>query len=253
MKKIFLKKEYINIGNLILVNSDNPLKENVRETNLEIYDENYKEILLDYNANLELHKILEEINSQDQIVPVSGYRSLEEQKEIYNTSLIENGQTFTEQYVAYPNCSEHQTGLAIDLGLNQENIDFIRPEFPYNGICQVFRDKAIKYGFIERYQKEKERITKISNEEWHFRYVGYPHSEIMRKMRFCLEEYIEYLKKFKLGQDCLSYKEYEISYLKMDDNVKEINVNDDEIITISGNNVDGIIITKKKLLDIRVN
>lgn len=48
------------------------------------------------------------------IVPVSGYRSGREQEELYFTSLKENGETFTNQYIAYPGTSEHQTGLAID-------------------------------------------------------------------------------------------------------------------------------------------
>ena len=171
---------------------------------------------------------------------------MEEQEKLYEDSLKENGMEFTNKYVAYPNCSEHQTGLAIDLGKAQENIDFIRPNFPYNGICQLFREKSITFGFIERYKKEKEKLTQISSEEWHFRYVGYPHSEIMQKMNFCLEEYIDYLKRFTQGQDCLSYKDYEINYIEMNENIKEISIEDNETIEISGNNIDGIIITKRK-------
>lgn len=77
--------------------------------------------------------------SGDSIVPVSGYRSLNEQMDIYNDSLKDNGEDFTRKYVALPKHSEHQTGLAIDLGLNKEKIDFIRPDFPYDGICGTFR------------------------------------------------------------------------------------------------------------------
>ena len=83
----------------------------------------------------------------------------------------ESGRKFTETYVAVPGHSEHETGLAIDLGLKQDVIDFIRPEFPYEGICQRFRQLAPKYGFIERYPKGKEEVTGIGQEPWHFRYV----------------------------------------------------------------------------------
>lgn len=240
MRRIILKKEYIYQGNLILVNGKNEIKQNSNDCDLK----QYNNVILNYNVVSELEKILKEINNQNQIVLVSGYRSLEEQKSIWNNSLKENGEEFTKKYIAYPNCSEHQTGLAIDLGLNSDKLDFIRPAFPYTGICQRFRELAVQYGFIERYKENKENITGIANEEWHFRYVGYPHSEIIQKMGFCLEEYINYLKDFTLGQSSLLYNRYEISYVKMDEDIKEIYCEDDEIVTISGNNVDGIIITK---------
>ncbi len=241
-----LKKEYIYQGNLILVNREHEIKEQIKEYNLKSFNDFYSDILLDYNANIELQNVLKEINAGNNIVPVSGYRSLKEQTDIYNQSLNENGIEFTKKYVAYPNCSEHQTGLAIDLGLNKENIDFIRPEFPHTGICDKFRIEAIKHGFIQRYEKEKEKITNISSEEWHFRYVGYPHSIIMYNNNFCLEEYIDYLKNFRLHNKTLNYENYEICYINMDEDIKEIEVNENESISISGNNVDGIIITKRK-------
>ena len=106
------------------------------------------------------------------------------------TRLMDNGPAFTEQFVARPGHSEHQTGLAIDLGLRQQSIDFIRPEFPYEGICQQFRQQAPSFGFIERYPKGKERITGIAHEPWHFRYVGTPHSERMAGLGLTLEEYL---------------------------------------------------------------
>ncbi|MFQ9411875.1 MAG: D-alanyl-D-alanine carboxypeptidase family protein [Evtepia gabavorous] len=56
------------------------------------------------------------IGGWKEIVPVSGWRALEEQQAIWEDSLAENGLPFTQTYVAYPGHSEHQTGLAIDLG-----------------------------------------------------------------------------------------------------------------------------------------
>lgn len=182
MKNITLKKEDIGKGELVLINPDYTLKSTIN--NLVSFDEEYNNIKLNNIANYSLHLILNNINAENKIVPVSGYRTLEEQKDIYNTSLKENGREYTQKYVALPNASEHQTGLAIDLALNDENIDFICPRFTYYGICQSFRNIAPKYGFIERYKDEKKVITKISKEEWHFRYVGYPHSKIITKKIF---------------------------------------------------------------------
>lgn len=105
-------------------------------------------------------------------------------------------EVFTKKFVALPYCSEHQTGLAMDLGLNKEEIDFICPDFPYEGICQEFREAAPSYGFVERYIKGKEKITGISAEPWHFRYVGTPHAKIMEEHGWVLEEYLSFLRTF---------------------------------------------------------
>lgn len=241
MKKIILKKSDIHQGNLILVNQTYPLKNEFSNT-LEPFSSKYTNILLNKEANKWLQAILKAIQSNEKIVPVSGYRSLFEQTEIYISSIEESGLDFTKKYVAYPNTSEHQTGLAIDLGLNQENIDFIRPSFPYQGICQEFRLKMSQYGFIERYKHDKENITNISAEEWHFRYVGYPHSEIMNQNNFCLEEYIDYLKQFDISNP-LKFENYEIYYVAMEVEEESFSILDNEEIT--GNNVDGFIVTKK--------
>ena len=191
MKKVKLNDENIHKGYLILINPDNLLKTN--EIKLISYSEKYKNIELDQVANSQLQKALKSINANDEIVPISGVRTFEEQKRLYTDSIIENGEEYTKKFVALPNASEHQTGLAIDLALNKPNIDFICPSFPYNGICQEFRKIAPNFGFIERYKDEKKNITKIAKEEWHFRFVGYPHSKIITNKDLCLEEYIEYL------------------------------------------------------------
>ena len=124
------------------------------------------------------------------LMGVSAFRSYERQKEIYDDSMIRRGKTHTNSHIAFPGTSEHQTGLAIDLGLRQDHIDFICPEFPDTGICRLFREKASDYGFILRYPPGKEHITGISHEPWHFRYVGRPHAQIMEQEGLTLEEYV---------------------------------------------------------------
>ncbi len=246
MKKILLKQKQIYQGNLRLVNRKCPINQDTQDENLVAFSEENQEILLEENCKLQLQEALQKIKAENQIVLVSGYRSLAEQTEIFENSLKENGEKFTKQYVAYPNCSEHQTGLAIDLGLNQKEIDFIRPSFPKNGICEEFREIMDEYGFIQRYIKEKELITEISSEEWHFRYVGLPHAKIMKQKDMCLEEYIAYLQEFEYGKKVLYFEEYEISFVKMDQATKMIQAEENEMVTISGNNINGIIVTKRK-------
>lgn len=176
-----------------------------------------------------------EIHAQNKIVPVSGYRSHDEQAALFDSSLKENGKEFTYKYVALPDHSEHQTGLALDVGINQENIDFIRPDFPYDGIAQEFRNTASKYGLIERYGKEKEEITGISHEPWHFRYVGCPHAEYITEHNLCLEEYINIIKKYT-KENPLKYHHYNIYF---ENTITSLDT------VCSGNNVDGFIVTKE--------
>jgi D-alanyl-D-alanine dipeptidase/carboxypeptidase len=187
------------------------------------------------------------LQCQEDILPVSGYRSTKEQERIYEYSLEKNGREFTEKYVALPGHSEHQSGLAIDLALKQDNIDFIRPEFPYEGICNVFREKAPQYGFVERYPKGKEEVTGIAHEPWHFRYVSYPHSVIMKENNLALEEYMEVMKLYPYqGEHFLTEinkQKIEIFYVNASTALTTIELPDDSIYQISGNNIDGFVIT----------
>lgn len=249
MERIVLKREKIHSGNLILVNRDYPIVRMPEQENvyLRAVDVEYQDIQLESKTVSVLQRIMESIDGYGKIIPVSGYRSLAEQKQIYRDSLRENGSAFTSKFVAMPNHSEHQTGLAIDLGEYQDKIDFICPDFPYEGICQEFREEAYKYGFIERYQKDKEEITKIGMEPWHFRYVGYPHSMIMKEKNFCLEEYIEFLKNYRYGENGFAYlrdgQNVEIYFVEAKHSEVEIEVPDDCRMQVSGNNVDGFILT----------
>lgn len=176
---------------LVLVNAEHPLFHPVDPSELVCVFAEYPEILLERTASKALRKLLADIGSKNEIVPVSGWRSREEQKKIWEDTVAERGIAFARKYVALPACSEHETGLAIDLALNVPDIDFICPEFPRTGICRKFRKLAPYYGFIERYQKTKEPITGISEEPWHFRYVGIPHSVVITEEGLSLEEYVE--------------------------------------------------------------
>lgn len=246
MKTIKLEASEIYCGTLILVNAQYAWKgHSVKD--LTPVSTGFPNILLKREVSDILKMILKKISARNLIVPVSGYRSRKEQAAIYNSSLKENGETFTKKYVALPDHSEHQTGLAVDLGLNTKNIDFICPAFPYEGICNAFRKTAPEYGFIERYEKEKEEITGISHEPWHFRYVGYPHSRIMKENALSLEEYIEFIKNYREDRALICKTGYgtkaKIYYVPAEEENTQLTVPEDGIYQISGNNTDGFIIT----------
>lgn len=247
MKTIFLAKEEIYKGDLILVNSQYPYLEN-DDVPLALVQGNASPVLMRRNAVSLLSNLMEKMNGWQRITPVSGFRSMQEQRTIWDESLKENGLEFTETYVAVPGHSEHQTGLAIDLGLIKPYIDFIRPDFPYSGICQQFRERASEYGFIERYPKGKESVTGIGHEPWHFRYVGVPHAAIMKEQGMVLEEYMEFLKQYAYGEKHYRYKmkgyEIKVSYLKAEVDKTELLLYSEQPCSISGNNMDGFIITE---------
>lgn len=247
MKKIItLEKKYIYRGALILVNADHPLREE-DEAGLASADMRFPDIRMKQSAANVLQFILQKISAGNSIVPVSGYRTAEEQTAIYDASIRDKGEAFTRKYVALPNHSEHQTGLAIDLGLNKEEMDFICPDFPYEGICEGFRRTAPDYGFIERYAEDKEEITGISHEPWHFRYVGYPHSKIMAESGLSLEEYILFLKGCQENRRLIWRQEpgteTEVYYVPAAGEKTEILLPESGVHQISGNNEDGFIIT----------
>lgn len=147
-------------------------------------------VFLRREAAAALAALLAEIDAGGRILPVSGWRSGAEQRALWAQSLADNGPAFTAQFVARPGCSEHQTGLAVDVALAAEHIDLICPEFPPDGICAAFRARAAAHGFVLRYPAGKEGITGIAHEPWHFRYVGVPHAARMAAAGLCLEEYL---------------------------------------------------------------
>ncbi len=231
----------IHSGLLILVNSEHPIQHMERPVLAPAVPGS--DILLDTRAAAMLSGLISRLGAAGEIVPVSGWRSAEEQQEIWDGSMRENGAEFTRKYVALPGCSEHQTGLAIDLALRADSIDFIRPEFPYDGICGRFRALAADYGFVERYKSGKEDITGIAAEPWHFRYVGRPHARIMCEMGLCLEEYVEYLRSYPYPERLLEVRgeiyEAEVGFAGARDALGL----PDAPYQVSGNNVDGYIYT----------
>lgn len=248
MKTLILNREDVGKGDLILVNPSNPISYELEDDRLASVRPNFSEILLEGKVAGMLAEVTDFLDCERQIVPVSGYRTMKEQQKIYSDSMHDNGREFTQKYVAIPGCSEHQTGLAIDLAENKSDIDFICPSFPYTGVCQKFRELSVEYGFIERYPKGREFVTKIAHEPWHFRYVGYPHSKLIYDRGLVLEEYIEHIKRFSYGNAHLRLRyagqDFEIFYVPMrSDKSVEVKIQDNIPFRVSGNNDDGFIIT----------
>ncbi|MEA4814311.1 MAG: M15 family metallopeptidase [Oscillospiraceae bacterium] len=248
MKMLVMPEKSVHAGSLILVNGQHLCcSKNVESSLIPVHSGS--SVLLERRAAVLLSKLMSGIRGWTKISAVSGWRSREEQQEIYDQSLRDNGAAFTEQFVAKPDHSEHQTGLAIDLGLRKAEIDFIRPYFPYSGICRTFREKAVAYGFVERYPKGKEAVTGIAHEPWHFRYVGAPHAAVMTELGLTLEEYHDFLRQYPRGEKHFLHRtgnqNIEVSYVKAAAGADtELEIEDGFPYAVSGNNADGFVLTE---------
>lgn len=230
-------------GCIILVNPFYPLKEEVNEREeLVTIRHGNSSVQIHKTANLSLLALLEKVDEEKKILLFDGYRSHQTQVDLYNDCLKEHGKEYTETYVAKPGCSEHESGLAIDLAINEGKIDPICPSFPKTGICEEFRQLAPEYGWIERYQEKKKDKTRIGAEEWHFRYVGLPHSLIIKEQDLCLEEYIERIANHNWKLNPLIFKNWKIGFITSGQ-LESIDYKED--LQISGNNVDGYIVAAR--------
>lgn len=122
----------------------------------------------------------------------SAYRSIVDQKKLLSSKKNDfMMQGFSEskatsaalQTVAKPGTSEHHTGLAFDITVPGQ---FFKGTKQANWIAKNCWD----YGFIVRYQEGKEKLTGYLAEPWHIRYVGLPHSKIIRDKDLTLEQYL---------------------------------------------------------------
>ena len=184
----------INDWKLILVNYENALPEDYK-IELSNIDETRK---FDSRAIDELNKMMKAMKNDGikNIWVQSSYRSIEYQQGLFNEEVntyIAQGKTkeeaekLTLKKINKPGTSEHNLGLAVDFNYVDYNFDKLKG-------FQWLQENAEKYGFILRYKKEKEDITKVDYEPWHWRYVGVENAKKMNELDMCLEEYIDYLK-----------------------------------------------------------
>ena len=128
------------------------------------------------------------------LVAVSGYRSYERQKVLFEQEVKRYGHQKAVVAVAMPGKSEHQTGLAMDITSASVNYQ-ITTAFGNTREGKWVRDHAHEFGFIIRYPKGKERITGYQYEPWHLRYVGKKAAQVIYKKGITLEEYFQIVKK----------------------------------------------------------
>ncbi len=125
-----------------------------------------------------------------ELTAFSTFRSFDYQTSLYNRYVERDGKANADRYSARPGYSEHQTGLAFDIGeVNREDL-WLTSEFGESEAGKWLVGNAHNYGFILRYPQGKEHITGYMYESWHFRYLGIPLATEVYESGVTLEEFL---------------------------------------------------------------
>lgn len=178
--------------NLILVNRDNYLPDNYIDT-INLVNVCGTQERLDSRAATYYEEMFNAAATEGiYLTPCSGYRSYDLQKSNFENRISYNeslGYSKTEatleasKVILPPGTSEHNAGLAMDIVNCLDS-------FENTQAFQWLYENAQDFGFILRYPKDKQDITKIVYEPWHWRFVGVEAAQEMKKSGQCLEEYL---------------------------------------------------------------
>lgn len=191
-------------SNLFLVNDKNPLPSDYDyESNLvqipnELLNNSWFKQeggYIDKNVFPYIKAMVEAAWSQNvQLFIWSPYRSYSVQQTLYqnqvNRELAKglsksSAEEAAATVVARPGTSEHHTGLAADFNMADD-------KFETTEMYKWLQENAEKFGFVMRYSGEKQNVTGVIHESWHYRFVGINAAKEMNKLGMCLEEYVEY-------------------------------------------------------------
>lgn len=189
-------------GTLILVNPWNYIPENYT-LELETVQGKYKMDIKAAESARNLVAAAKEAGFNMQLC--SAYRTVEKSAELYQRKVNQYiGYGYSEadakveaaKWVAPPGTSEHHTGLAMDLVSSDYWNYYSDLEHDYENFDSFkwMYEHCAEFGFILRYPKDKQDITGITYEPWHYRYVGIEAAEYIMENGLCLEEYLEIIK-----------------------------------------------------------
>ena len=119
----------------------------------------------------------------------SAYRDYDTQNYLYQRKVEQYGDPeAAAAIVAPPGTSEHQTGLAFDI--TDRYYELKTTDLENTELYRWMSQHCQEYGFIVRYPKDKQDITGIIYEPWHFRYVGVEAATYIMAHGLCLEEFL---------------------------------------------------------------
>lgn len=240
--------EDVNRGDLILVNSDHEYKFPEQDTEpLTLYDHintdhyQYKDwiIKLDSNVIDHLNSLMEAFykeTSNKNINIIEGYRTLEEQ----------NNRYYSGDSPFMGGFSDYHTARSFDMGIFPEDGSSAGYYSPID-VYAFIDEHSAEYGFIVRFPEGKENLTGIQARTQTYRYVGVPHAAYIKENNLCLEEYIAKIKEYNNTAPLeikTSEKIYNVYFVPANTSGDtDVPVPTDKSYTVSGNNVDGFIVT----------
>ena len=257
-------KDKVYVGPLLLINEDHPFNNfNIGASLVEVHDKRTK-IEVDGKMNYSLyfqskfvkvdksilHDLLamtdacyRETKINDLALSTNGaYRTYDEQQDLFDKGLttLKGG------------CSDYNSGLSVYFMGYPDNFYHFDDEKYASGttLAEWLKQNAYKYGFVKRHDGTKTAITGQKDDIGQYRYVGYPHSYIMKEQDLCLEEYIAVISRYNVnGQHYVVTADdghtYEIYYVPLAGDVTEVKVPAQNTVpyTISGDNYGGFIVT----------
>lgn len=181
---------------LVLVNKDRSLPSDYIPEDLVIpnvrfpFEEDIPKRYLRKEAAEALEDLFEIADKEDiYLFGISGYRSYNRQKTLFDNKANQVGVEKANLIVAYPGQSEHQTGLTIDVSSQSAQFKLVE-SFEDTPEGQWLKDNAHRAGFIIRYGKDTKDITGYSYEPWHIRYVGKDIAKEIFEKDITLEEFL---------------------------------------------------------------
>lgn len=163
----------------------------------------YSNIECDERVTADLVNMLDAARTDGvELFVCSAYRDVNRQQVLFEKKIkmyMQRGLSYTESYeitsqsVTVPGASEHQIGMAFDIVTS--NYQQLNSGFGETEAGKWLKRNCADYGFILRYPEEKEDITGITYEPWHFRYVGVDNAKYIMENGITLEEYIEELER----------------------------------------------------------
>jgi D-alanyl-D-alanine carboxypeptidase len=173
------------------------------------------------------------------VVVRSGYRGLAAQRQLFEDNVRRWGRAGALLWAKPPGHSEHHSGLGLDFGLR---VGGAINTFTGTGTHSWIPRNSHNFGFVLRYPNNKTNITGTNFEPWHYRYVGIPHAPLMQQRNWVLEEYINNIRSFTADAP-LEFTFNGILYQIYFTDELEIRLPFDVYFDVSGNNIDGFIVT----------
>lgn len=118
----------------------------------------------------------------------SAFRTAEYQEKLWNNGKATGGEDYADKWWTRPSHSEHQTGLAVDIRLNNDtsDLDAVRNQHGYDTLLK----NLAEFGFILRYPDDGKDTTLIEPESWHLRYVGKETAKEIAEKGITFEQFI---------------------------------------------------------------